>query len=128
MDVYAIGVVCFYIWFRQRPFKGLSLPQLMYAVVEDGRKPAPPWPPATGRQPPLPEAMTELLGRCWERSPLDRPTMGEVATKLRGIADVLIEDEKGKDGDVELILTKIPLSVVVEEQRATRSTSAEAEF
>jgi hypothetical protein len=51
-------------WSRGRAWPGMSLPQLVYAVTVEKRRP--PMPPG------CPEGYASLMAQCWADSPRDR--------------------------------------------------------
>lgn len=79
-DVYATGMVLYELLAGHRPFRGEGVGQLLMQVVKE---PPPPLPATTASGEPMPRALAELVLRCLEKRPDDRPqTMDELAKLL----------------------------------------------
>ena len=78
-DVYGLGAVCYHLFTGAPPFAGRGS-AVMYAVLEDEVT------PPTARNPDLPEAVDEILGRALAKDPGDRyDTVADFRAELRGL-------------------------------------------
>ncbi|PAA70222.1 hypothetical protein BOX15_Mlig034048g1, partial [Macrostomum lignano] len=74
-DSWSYGVVLWELLTREVPFRGLEPMQIMYVVVQDGKRlPI----PAS-----CPTELASLMSSCWAAEPFDRPTCGEILKQLR---------------------------------------------
>jgi len=77
-DVFSFGLVCWEIYSLEKPFKGLTMYQLIKNVGEGNLRPTPI--PST-----LPPELKMLMERCWQKEPKDRPEMKEAVAVLDGL-------------------------------------------
>ena len=79
VDVYALGVIMWQLWFRASPFAGKSIHAVISAVMR-GKRPVF---KATDRQLLLPpEPLRDLIVACWSQEVDDRPTVQAAADKF----------------------------------------------
>ena len=79
----------------------------------------------------LPREVERLMCDCWERTPEGRPSMADIAERLRAMAPMCIAAAEtcgeGKGHGVEMVQQLNPLGAIVEERatvrRETRTTS-----
>ncbi len=77
VDVYAFGVVLFELMCGQRPVSGDSVERLFYAILNEPLDLEP------LRSIAVPESIVELIVRCTEKDPAQRPQgFGEVCTRI----------------------------------------------
>eukprot|EP00633_Aureoumbra_lagunensis_P007338 CAMPEP_0197322888 /NCGR_PEP_ID=MMETSP0891-20130614/70176_1 /TAXON_ID=44058 ORGANISM="Aureoumbra lagunensis, Strain CCMP1510" /NCGR_SAMPLE_ID=MMETSP0891 /ASSEMBLY_ACC=CAM_ASM_000534 /LENGTH=1392 /DNA_ID=CAMNT_0042815401 /DNA_START=114 /DNA_END=4293 /DNA_ORIENTATION=- len=69
-DVYSYAMVCFEIVTRERPWRGLSLPQIMKYVADEGKRPELPLHVSA--------ILISLIEICWKQDPNDRPTFASI--------------------------------------------------
>ncbi len=80
-DIYALGAMAYEMLAGQPPFSGLSPHQMLAAHITE------PVGPITDARPSLPPALAELVMRCLEKNPPDRPqTAAEVYQVLDSLA------------------------------------------
>eukprot|EP00741_Cyanophora_paradoxa_P023417 tig00021582_g22621.t2 len=83
-DVYSFATVCWEVLTRQLPHAGLRREEIVGRVLgEAGQEGSLPHP----IPPDCPEALRELLARCWSRDPSGRPTAGKAYRILRQLDD-----------------------------------------
>jgi len=80
-DIYAFGAMAYEMLGGRPPFTGLSPHQMLAAHITE------PVPPLTDARPSVPPALAELVMRCLEKNPPDRPqTAAEVYQVLDSLA------------------------------------------
>ena len=80
-DIYAFGAMAYEMLGGRPPFTGLSPHQMLAAHITE------PVPPLTDARPSVPPALAELVMRCLEKNPPDRPqTAAEVYQVLESLA------------------------------------------
>jgi len=80
-DIYAFGAMAYEMLTGRPPFTSLSPHQMLAAHIAD------PVPPITDRRPSLPPALADLVMRCLEKNPSDRPqTAAEMQQVLEAVA------------------------------------------
>ena len=79
-DIYAVGVMAYELLAGQRPFTGNSPQQVLAAQVTQAPK------PVTLHRTTVPPALAQLVMRCLEKKPADRP---QTAAELLPILDLL---------------------------------------
>lgn len=88
-DAYSFGIVMWEMWSLKAPFaEGRSHEERVLELMNKGNVIRPPL-PGTGGIPNSPEpgpGWKELMERCWNDDPEQRPEMSEVADALRDIA------------------------------------------
>ena len=103
-DLYSLGAVLYTVCTRRPPFLGPTPLAVLTALAVERPK------PVEERNPEVPPALAELIGRLLARRPEDRPqTANEVGQALRAI-----ERPRGPKGDGEPSLTMAPMEVEVE--------------
>jgi serine/threonine-protein kinase len=80
-DVYAVGILLFRMVTAQLPFQAASPQQMMMRHLMDVP------PDARTVEPSVPEPLAQLIARCLQREPGDRPRADAVAAELRAWAD-----------------------------------------
>ena len=73
-DVYSFGMILWELLAEQEPFPGYSRKQLVTTVVEDGNRPVIPSE--------TPGDVAELILRCWNPDPKQRPSFAEISNVL----------------------------------------------
>jgi eukaryotic-like serine/threonine-protein kinase len=80
-DIYAFGAMAYEMLTGRPPFTSLSPHQMLAAHIADAVE------PITDRRPSLPPALADLVMRCLEKNPSDRPqTAAEVQQVLEALA------------------------------------------
>jgi serine/threonine protein kinase len=89
-DVYSFGMVLWEMLTQERVFADIpNLQKLMFAVVEEGRRPA--LPPNT------PTSLRNLITACWDASPAKRPSFKEILEQLDHVlVDVVVQDHSAR--------------------------------
>jgi serine/threonine protein kinase len=82
-DVYSLAIVLFELFFGVRAWDPLDVRQIMFAVIKEER---PALPPASDA---VPEAICQLIVRCWAQRPEDRPAVSAVIKELEAIGATL---------------------------------------
>ena len=85
-DVYSFGMCLWEILTQERVFSDLpSLEKLVFAVVEEGHRPAI---PAN-----CPTSLRQLITACWDADPQKRPSFQEILEQLDHVlVDVVVQD------------------------------------
>ena len=73
-DIYSLGIVLWELLTFEEPYRGLSLPYIAKAVVQEDYRPK--IPSST------PADYADLLQHCWHREPSSRPTSKEIVQTL----------------------------------------------
>lgn len=80
-DVFSLGVVLYQMLTRQLPFEGGNATATLLRILEAD-------PPSLRNVvPEAPQGLSDLVGRCLEKNPADRPSAQEVAEMLRRLRD-----------------------------------------
>lgn len=89
-DVYSFGMVLWEMLTQERAFADLpNLQKLMFAVVEEGRRPT--LPPNT------PTSLRSLITSCWDADPKKRPSFSEILEQLDHVlVDVVVQDHAAR--------------------------------
>lgn len=89
MDVYSFGVVLWELWTFREPFEGLNYHALLHQMTSAGVRVRPPlpgtaeWDASDGEAPPEPTpGYRNLIERCWNERPLQRPNFQEIVRDL----------------------------------------------
>jgi serine/threonine protein kinase len=78
VDVYAFGVMLNEMMAKSPPFAGLGVPEIRNAVLSGGR----PEVPLSA-----PKPLTDIVVKCWDQQPANRPSMEKVLSLLKDVAD-----------------------------------------
>jgi len=89
-DVYSFAMVLWEMLTQERVFADLpNLQKLMYAIVEEGRRPT--LPPNT------PTSLRNLITSCWDADPAKRPSFKEILEQLDHVlVDVVVQDHSAR--------------------------------
>jgi len=70
-DIYSLGIIMWEIWYGQQAFNNFQVKSLeaFFAIVHGGTRPE----HVDGCKPP-PARWKQLLARCWNKNPEERPT------------------------------------------------------
>ena len=80
VDVYAFGVLVFELMTGSRPIVGDTVERIFYQILQEPLNTEP------MRQAGIPEPIIDLVRRCTEKDPSQRPQgFGEVCARIRGI-------------------------------------------
>jgi len=88
-DIFAFGILAYQLYTGQSPLGSLSSGwerKLAFRRMVDGERPPRPSADECIRGP-LPDALWDLVGRCWQEDPLERPTAEQALHILSGIAN-----------------------------------------
>ncbi|KAF8266619.1 hypothetical protein EI94DRAFT_1786854 [Lactarius quietus] len=80
-DVWSFGMLCVEIFTDNLPFSHIQNDTYVPIVIRDGELPTRPEEDIT--TPGLPDAMWELMNRCWRREPESRPKMPEIREAIQ---------------------------------------------
>src|SRR5215203_1743984 len=83
VDIYALGILAFEVLTGQRPITGRNAQELLVAQIT--RAPA----EIKERRPDLPPLLSSLVMRCLAKSPMERPSAGDVVDTLDAIASAV---------------------------------------
>jgi serine/threonine protein kinase len=77
VDVWAFGVLFYYLWTQKEPYKGLTTAQICNRISNslDDK-------PSLDIPMNCPDQVKSLLMACWRLNPSERPTMEEVVTQI----------------------------------------------
>jgi hypothetical protein len=85
IDVYALGVIFWQLWFKLQPYAGMSLHKILHQVMKGKRLSLLPEPRTRNERDSVtvghllpPPALAALIGRCWAQDPAARPPLAEV--------------------------------------------------
>jgi hypothetical protein len=85
IDVYALGVILWQLWFKLQPYAGMSLHKILHQVMKGKRLSLLPEPRTRNERDSVtvghllpPPALAALIGRCWAQDPAARPPLAEV--------------------------------------------------
>ena len=81
-DTYSYGMLLFELMTRQLPFHNVSPAQVVMGVITN-LLPRPTLPNPSA----WPEGLRELMVRCWQHAPADRPAFGAILDTIEHIAE-----------------------------------------
>jgi serine/threonine protein kinase len=84
VDVYAVAVILWQLWFKITPFAGKSVHKIIALAMKGKRPPLQPS-PADGvdaSHPPLPPALASLVAACWAQDANARPSIQDAFHKF----------------------------------------------
>lgn len=81
IDIYAIAVITWQLWFKQSPFPGKSIHSVISVVMRGKR---PPMKPKDWEGPSPPDALVSLIEDCWAQSAFARPDINAVFSRFEG--------------------------------------------
>jgi len=84
VDVYSFGLLLWEMATKAVPYNKSSTKTIESLVLAGQRLPIPPYVHST---------LADLIQECWSSSPSDRPSFGEVLTKLAGVAAALLASD-----------------------------------
>ena len=89
-DVYSFGMCLWEMLTQERVFADIpQLEKLMFAVVEEGRRPQIP--------PNCPTSLRNLITSCWDADPTKRPSFKEILEQLDHVlVDVVVQDHSAR--------------------------------
>ncbi|KAK8888320.1 hypothetical protein M9Y10_039386 [Tritrichomonas musculus] len=73
-DVYSFGLITYHFITNEKPFDGISSPQI-FSLLEDCKRPE--------FKRPILDCYRKLIEKCWSQDPNDRPTFEEIVSHLR---------------------------------------------
>ncbi len=76
IDVYAVGVINWQLWFKQQPHSGRPMQAIIMDVVQGKRLL---FKGGSEQGPPPPEKLAQLIKRCWSGKVKERPSSAEVS-------------------------------------------------
>lgn len=79
-DVYSFGIVLYEIITRKTPYLGLTGPQIASRVVNQQERPDCSYIPDD-----CPEILKELMMKCWDQEPSNRPTFSDCTKVLKQV-------------------------------------------
>lgn len=87
-DVYAFGMIVYEIFITKKLFEGCNYFQIISMLSKKYRPPF---------DKPIPSVYKDLIERCWNEKPSERPTFNQIITKLKNdpkfITDNINKDE-----------------------------------
>lgn len=88
VDVYAIGIIMWQLWFRSVPFSGKSVHKILSSVCKGKR-------PSLDHDPedPLPLSLAALVQECWSQEQEDRPSVDTIFATFDEQISPTIEDD-----------------------------------
>ena len=87
VDIYALGMIMFYLFHGEPPFQGMPPIEAAKAAALKNLRPV--------LSPKLPPELRRLISTCWHPSPASRPSAREVCDALEGLfpqVDPLVEE------------------------------------
>jgi len=87
VDIYSFGVTMWFVMCRREPYDLFYKSRIPHAVMNNQR---PSMPVASDE---TPEKWINLIARCWDHDPHQRPRITEVKQELEAIHDILCEIE-----------------------------------
>jgi serine/threonine protein kinase len=105
VDIYAMAIIFWELWYRIAPFQGIPVRRFTAHVLCGKRLPLVP----IENIEPMPERLQELIRKCWAQDPLSRPESTVVA---RDFAES-IPETKTKSEDILGIQLKFPEHIAV---------------
>jgi serine/threonine protein kinase len=128
MDIYALGVIMWQLWFKEKPYDGKSIHQVIRKVLKGERPSLEHSVERTkeGLHPAPPKNLTKLIEVCWAQDPKNRPTAANILVGFEEKAVPAIEAVVGDinlaDGTVwESEIETIPIVITSEQASAVRS-------
>ncbi|PKY49187.1 kinase-like protein [Rhizophagus irregularis] len=93
-DIYAFGIIINEVFTGERPFHNVISNNLMLDICEDGLR------PETREN--TPKCLVHLLNKCWDATPLNRPTVDEIIQKLNHFEteDIIFEELRNYNNEV----------------------------
>jgi len=99
-DIFALGVIMWQLWFKQLPYGKKNVHQVIMHVMDGFRPPLSKQ--DTGYKtgyPEPPEALKQLINKCWSHSAKNRPEANYVLTKFKSsISSACVDIEQEDDG------------------------------
>jgi serine/threonine protein kinase len=88
VDVYSFGMTMFEALTHEVPFLGLHMGQIVMTVVHDKERPQL-WQTGTAAE----QAAQDLMVRCWQDLPEDRPATQDIVSLLEGAMKLALQEE-----------------------------------
>ena len=102
VDIYAIGVLLWFLWNRTPPWKGKSVHSIM-SSVRRGKRPQLSKSEQGVAKFPAPPALDDLIGQCWAQAAGDRPQASAAfETFDRDVAPAVSGDTQSLTSDLQL--------------------------
>jgi hypothetical protein len=83
-DVFSFGIVLYEIFARKIPYSDKNAYEIVSLVVNNNLRPSITEPPFDDIKL-VPEAITQLIERCWDASPIERPSFAEIVHILESV-------------------------------------------
>jgi serine/threonine protein kinase len=102
-DVYSFGIILWEMNAEKKPFDGINRETFFERVVHGGER------PSLNRK--WPKELTALMAECWDADMKNRPTFGQVLSRL----DSMLNKEKGG----KIAKPKLPVLSVLYNRHST---------
>ncbi len=79
LDVYALAIIMWQLWYKTRPYKGIGTHALILQIMSF-KRPLFEGEPEQGPPPPLP--LMKLIQACWDQNPEKRPSATHVLRSI----------------------------------------------